>query len=68
MSKVISVLLVIAAITAMLVLTPTIGGLDDADAKRKVKQVSKCGSNTQCSNNAVQIKGNHKSVSNNGDD
>jgi hypothetical protein len=68
MSKVISVLLVIAALTAMLVLTPTIGGLDDADAKRKVKQVNKCGGYTQCNNVAVQIKGNHKSVSNNGDD
>jgi hypothetical protein len=68
MSKVITVLLVIAALTAMLVLTPAIGGLDDADAKRKIKQVNKCGGNTQCNNVAVQINGNHKSVSNNGDD
>jgi hypothetical protein len=69
MSKVIPVLLVIAALTVMLVLTPTIGGLDDADAKRKkIKQVDKCGGNTQCNNVAVQIKGNHKSVSNSGDD
>jgi hypothetical protein len=64
MNKVITVLLVIAAITAMLVLAPTIGGLDDADAKRKkIIQKNDCGRNAQCSNNAVQIKSNGKSNS-----
>jgi hypothetical protein len=62
MTKVIAVLLVIAALTTMLVLTPTLGGLDDADAKRKkIIQKNDCGRNAQCSNTAVQIKGNGNS-------
>ena len=62
MNNVIAVLLVVAALTTMLVLTPTLGGLDDADAKRKkLIQKNDCGRNAQCNNVAVQIKSNGKS-------
>lgn len=55
------VLLAVAALTAMLVLTPTLGGLDDADAERKKIQKNDCGRNAQCNNDAVRIKSNCKS-------